>query len=77
MASREELAKALSQMRDAPSFRAFVQTLTARRDTVVRQLLYGLNPSGGNLPQTELDAIRGEARTYDWILEQIRNNTTP
>ena len=67
MASREEIARVIAQLRDTPQFWHYVKMLEERRDAVIHQIMYEQTPDNVNV-------LRGEARAYDTLIKQIHSN---
>lgn len=65
MASRDLIARALAQLQGTPGYRDYVQTIESERESAIHKLLYAT---------TDVEALRGEARSYDKILTQLKNN---
>lgn len=70
MASRADLARLVGQFKGvAPAlFRDYVKTLEGRRDDTIHKLLYAT---------ADVEVLRGEARAYDALLNDILKNENP
>ena len=64
MAAREDIARALAPLLRHAMFGDYVKTLEAKRDALVRQLLYIED-------ENKVPALRGHARAYDELITQI------
>ncbi len=66
MASRLEVARALSRLRSAPGYREYVQVLEAELDTAVQKVILA--------PEAELLDARAYLRVLSELLSTIHQN---
>lgn len=62
----DPLVDALTRLKDNTHWRYYVDTLGEKRNGAIRALLYG--------KETDLQTLRGEARAYDQMVENLKRN---